>query len=149
MTKMTREAYEAQGVAAARSGSPMTTLREGTWQRRAWMDGYNSIMLRYATRPTGKSIIGMAAEVTTALRFHDRWPPSAREHALKLLEDMKTERNAKRMQRLVRAIQRMSVRHDPRPNVTMPPQVWVDECTNIPQTHQNDPQRTESTSHEQ
>lgn len=143
MTKMTRETYAAMGRECAQQGhAPVTTLRAGTWQYRAWMDGYNFVALRASYREPGKSHLPPLMNALATARFLQNvhlWPPSAREHVRNLILDMNKERNPDRLRRLALAIQRMAVRHDPRPEL----RVWIDEA-NATATHQNVQQRNES-----
>jgi hypothetical protein len=161
---MTRETYTKQGRKCAEGGGPpVTTLRPGTWQYKAFMDGYNFVALRsLAYREPGKSYAHLMPGVPPQaglnrrfLMYVDRWPPSAREHVRNLILDMRKERRPDRLKRLALAVERMAARHDPRPPAeTM--KVWIDDaCTVDPQawnalgTHQNDPPDTKGNKHGQ
>lgn len=136
MPVMTKEQYREAGRKAKAHGAPpaATMSAQVTWQSRAYMEGYGEPIGRVVDldAPTGR-MTNSQPELQqfppvghSSSRGHGKsalhslgalsvkttnWPQAAREHFLRLTQDMLRERNIVRLQRLQRAIKRMTKRH--------------------------------------
>ena len=139
MPGMTKEQYWEAGRKAAAAKSTPAALKPGTWQHAAYRRGYAGVPLSTSdaqlaqaqtlqgTRKLGKSITQHPKfqEVMTGSRsLHDalearrrarfaHWPEAAAEHLRRLAEDVVTEKNPHRVERLMRAAGRMTKRYGP------------------------------------
>lgn len=174
MPAMTKEQYHACGVKDAAEGHRHVALKPGTWQHAAYNKGWrgepldgsevsrskshleNNVpppgpVVPGAARPeaktvyvsggrmAGKSILAAALSVGT-----QNWPPAAREHARRLIEDIQQEKDTRRRLRLIAALHRMDRRHGKYQNIkplyTEHRLLSVDEAMSIPMTTQPCPE---------
>lgn len=125
--------YENLGAEHARNGDKRRySVMEDSWQAKAYWRGVNSVLTRPVTVEAEAKVIGEATEIspivatfsargggksTLALMVaahnvrNSNWPTGAKEHAIRLLDDLANEKHAARRARLNRALVRMQKRH--------------------------------------
>lgn len=131
MPAMTKEQYRKAGAKAAATGARPAALKSGTWQHRAYMEGYNAPVetRRTVVIPSGRRVgkaslqspqvqevlvgdatLSAALEARRQARFA-HWPQAASEHLRCLAMDIAKERDPHRVERLMRAAGRMTKRY--------------------------------------
>jgi hypothetical protein len=105
MSTTTAHDYYERGVRAGLEATPVTSLKLGTWQRRAWDRGYMD-----GTEELARRGAAPRASIVAPVDL-DRWPQAAREHYARLLADINAEKKPHRRARLQKAVLRMHKRH--------------------------------------
>lgn len=123
---MNRESFVAQGRADAERGLKAAYHKPGTWQERAYTDGYNGYV-PHAARERSKSILLPIMALRELILQKAQWPTAAQKHAEFLLNELAKEAKAKRRARLLRAVKRLAKRHTPRQHAQNPQQATWNE----------------------
>lgn len=133
MPSLTKLDYQELGRRVARKEAQAPTLREGSWQAKAFHEGWLAETARMrgkrgprkpqdAPKPAGAGDVPTrAGEALERPRFAinsqelaratQHWPSGAREHVLRLAADFNVEKRLARRNRLRRAVTRMVLRH--------------------------------------
>lgn len=123
MSAPTRDDYKQRGRAAALAGEARPKKHAGSWQREAFLEGYDAVVsAEKATRPK-KSVTPPEGSVPPLQKYchairnrlqhlgWSQWNTAARSHVLSLTDQMEKEHNEKRANRLHRKILSMMLKH--------------------------------------